>query len=207
LEAFCYDEYMKQVIVIHGGTTFSQYEDYLNYLRTKPVSIDRLKYESSWKERLQEDLGDDYQVLLPRMPNGTNARYSEWALWFTNLSSVLTDGCILIGHSMGAVFLAKYLSENPFPCQVKATILIAAPHSDESLEPLGDFKLEKLSEGFSRQSGEVTLFFGRDDPVIATTEIEKYQQELTKAKFVITSAPDHFMRPLFPELVELIKST
>ena len=197
---------MKQVIVIHGGTTFPRYEDYLDYLRTKPVSIDRLKYEPSWKERLQEDLGSEYEVLLPRMPNGTNARYSEWKLWFDNLSSVITDDCILIGHSMGAVFLAKYLTENQFSCKIKATILVAAPHSDESLESLGDFKLEELPKRFSLQAGEVTLFFGKDDPVIVASEIEKYRQDLPKAKFIITSAPDHFMRPLFSELVELIKS-
>lgn len=197
---------MRQVITIHGGTTFLEYEDYLDYLRTKPVDIDRLKYQPSWKEHLQEDLGSQYEVLSPRMPNGTNARYSEWKLWFGNISSVITDDCILIGHSMGAIFLAKYLSENQFPRKIKATILVAAPHSDESLEPLGDFKLEKVSEQFSSQAGEVTLFFGQDDPVIVPSEIEKYRQDLPKAKFVITSAPDHFMRVAFPELIELIKS-
>lgn len=197
---------MKQVIVIHGGTTFSNYEDYLHYLRTKPISIDRLKYQPYWKERLQEDLGNEYEVLLPSMPNGTNARYSEWRLWFEHLTSVLADGCILIGHSLGAVFLAKYLSENTFPTKIKGTILIAAPRSDESQEDLGDFKLDKTSEQFSAQAGKVTLFFGKDDPVIPSTEIKKYQQDLPSADFRIISAPDHFVRPTFPELLETIQS-
>lgn len=197
---------MKQVIVIHGGTTFSNYENYLHYLRTKPISIDRLKYQPYWKERLQKDLGNNYEVLLPSMPNGTNARYSEWKLWFENLTSVITDDCILIGHSMGGVFLAKYLSENTFPSKIKGTILIAAPHSDESQEDLGDFKLDKASEQFLSQAGKVTLFFGKDDPVIAATEIEKYRQDLPSADFRIISAPDHFVRPAFPELLELIRS-
>lgn len=197
---------MRQVIAIHGGTTFIQYEDYLEYLRTKLVTVDSLKYVQFWKERLQEDLGSEYEVLSPRMPNGTNARYSEWKIWFDNISSVMTDGCILIGHSMGAIFLAKYLSENQFPRKIKATILVAAPHSDESLEPLGDFKLKKVSEKFISQAGDVTLFFGEDDPVIPTSEIGNYKQDLPNAKFVITSAPDHFMRPAFPEIIEVIKS-
>ena len=197
---------MKQVIVIHGGNTFSNYEDYLHYLSTKPIIIDGLRYQPSWKERLQEDLGSNYDVLLPRMPNGTNARYSEWKLWFDNLTSIVTDGCILVGHSLGGIFLAKYLSENRFPSKIEATILIAAPYDDESEEDLGDFKLDTVSEQFSSQAGKVTLFFGNDDPVIAATEIEKYKHDLPTADFHIVSAPDHFVRPAFPELVERIRS-
>jgi predicted alpha/beta hydrolase family esterase len=197
---------MGQVIVIHGATTFSNYENYLRYLRTKSINIDQLKHQPYWKECLQEDLGNRYEVLLPSMPNTTNARYSEWKLWFENLASVSTDGCILIGHSMGGVFLAKYLSENKFPSKVKGTILIAAPHSDESQDDLGDFKLDKAFEQFSSQAGKVTLFFGEDDPVIAAVEIEKYRQDLPGADFRIISAPDHFVRPAFPELLELIRS-
>lgn len=197
---------MKQVIVIHGGTTFSNYDDYLHYLCTKPITIERLKRRSSWKERLQIDLGDEYEVLLPSMPNATNARYSEWKLWFENLTSVITDDCILMGHSMGGIFLAKYLSENEFPPKIKATVLIAAPHSDESQEGLGDFKLDNVSEQFASQAGNVTLFFGEDDPVISAVEIEKYRRDLPSADLRIVPAPDHFVRPLFPELLEVIRS-
>ena len=206
MKAFCYYEYMKQVIVIHGGNTFSNYEDYLHHLSTKPINIDRLKYQTYWKERLQEDLGREYEILLPNMPNATNARYSEWKLWFENLTSVITDGCILVGHSLGGIFLAKYLAENQFPSKIAATILIAAPYNDESQEHLGDFKLDGISEQFSAQAGKVALFFGKDDPVIATAESEKYKKDLPDADFHITSAPDHFMRPEFPELIELIHS-
>ncbi len=197
---------MKQVIVIHGGTTFSNYEDYLQYLSTKPINIDRLKYQSYWKEHLQAELGNSYEVLLPKMPNSTNADYREWTLWFENLASVITDDCILIGHSLGGIFLAKYLSENQFPSHIKATILIAAPYNDESQEDLGDFKLDSISDRFTSQAGKVALFFGKDDPVIAISEIEKYREDIPTADFYILSAPDHFMRPSFPELIELIRS-
>lgn len=197
---------MKQVIVIHGGTTFSDYEDYLQYLRTKPVTIDRMRYQQSWKERLQEELGDEYNVLLPNMPNGTNARYSEWKLWFDNVASVITDGCVLVGHSLGGIFLIKYLSENQFPSKIAATALIAAPYDDESQEDLGDFKFDKVSKLFSSQAGKITFFFGTDDPVIASSEIKKYERDLPTANFRIMSASDHFVRPAFPELIEFIRS-
>lgn len=197
---------MRQIVVIHGGTTFSKYTEYLTNLETKPIHIDRLTYRPMWKELLQQALGQSYQVLLPAMPNKTNARYGEWKAYFSNLERVLENDCILIGHSMGAIFLAKYLSENKFPHTIKATILIAAPHSDETEEDLTDFKLQSVSELFIKQAGRVIFFFGSDDPVIASTEIDMYRQEVPTAEFHVLSAPDHFVRVDFPELTRVITS-
>lgn len=196
---------MQQVIVIHGGTTFEQYDEYVKYLSTKPLSLDRLVYKPMWKELLQDNLGSDYTVLLPKMPNSTNARYSEWRLWFEHVSSLFTDNCILIGHSLGAIFLAKYLSENNFPVKINATILVAAPYDDDSLEDLTDFKIESLSDKLTEQAGKLVFFNGTDDPVISQSDLKKYQKALPSAEFKIMSAPDHFVRAEFPELVEVIK--
>ena len=158
-----------------------------------------------WRDLLQQNLGDDYQVLLPSMPNKTNARYSEWKLWFDNVSSVITNDCILIGHSMGAVFLAKYLSENKFAHRIKATILIATPYNDETVEDLNDFKLEGVTDLFRSQAGRVVVFNGNDDPVISVSDIDKYKNDLPEAEFITLPAPDHFARQDFPELMKLIK--
>lgn len=206
MEVPCYNNPMQQIIVIHGGTTFQDYDEYLKSLSEKKLDIDRFVYKPKWKELLQENLGSEYQVLLPSMPNSTNARYSEWKLWFEHISSLFTDNCILVGHSLGAAFLAKYLSENSLPVTIKATILIAAPYDDESVEDLTDFKITKLSERLTDQAGRLVFFNGKDDPVISVQDLQKYQDQLPSAEFTILSAPDHFVRTDFPELVGLLKN-
>lgn len=197
---------MKQVIVIHGGTTFENYEDYLYDLATKPLKAERYIYKPMWKELLGEELGDEYQVLLPKMPNGQNARYDEWKTFFTNFTNLIEDDCILIGHSLGAIFLAQYLSEIDFPRRIKATILIAGPYDDESIEDLTDFKLTDISPRIQYQAGKMTFFFGTDDPIIPLVEAEKYRQKLPSAEYILLPAPDHFMREEFPELLDTIYS-
>lgn len=197
---------MKQVIVIHGGTTFANYEDYLRDLATKTLHPERFTFKPMWKELLQANLGDEYQVLLPSMPNKGNASYKEWAIWFKHFSELATEGCVLVGHSLGAIFLAKYLSENEYPVKISKTILVAAPYDDEEVEDLTDFKLTKVSERFKNQAGEVLFFFGNDDPVIAPTEIDKYKADLPDATFNVMSAPDHFVRVEFPEIITAIKA-
>lgn len=196
---------MQQVIAIHGGTTFKEYDDYLTSLSNKALYVERLQFRAGWKELLQDNLGDSYQVLLPTMPNGTNARYSEWKLWFEHVSSLFSDDCILVGHSLGAIFLAKYLSENTLSFKVKATILVAAPYDDESEEDLTDFKITEITSRLTKQAGRLVFFNGEDDPVIALSELEKYKAALPTAEFIIQPAPDHFARVEFPEIVSLIK--
>ena len=197
---------MTQIISIHGGTTFEKYDDYLRHLENKVIFPDKITFKPMWRELLQTNLGSEYQVLLPTMPNKTNARYVEWKIWFNNLSKLIEDDCILIGHSMGAIFLAKYLSEVQTPFNIKATILIATPYDDESVENLTDFKLEGISELFTEQAGKVIIFNGNDDPVISAEDIQKYKDDLPNAQFITIPAPDHYMRVEFPELLETIRT-
>ena len=182
---------MQQVIVIHGGTTFKDYDSYLQSLSQKKLDINRFIYTPKWKEKLQDVLGNEYQVLLPSMPNSTNARYSEWKIWFEHISSLFAHDCIIIGHSLGGIFLAKYLSENTLPVKIKATILVAAPYDDQLTE----------------QAGRLVFINGLDDPVVPATEMKKYQRRLPNAEFIVLPAPDHFVREKFPELIYLLKSS
>ncbi len=60
------------------------------------------------------------------MPNKTNAQFEEWKIWFEKFIPFLNDGVILVGHSLGGVFLAKYLSENKFPKKIGGVFLVSA---------------------------------------------------------------------------------
>ncbi len=87
-------------------------------------------------------LGNKFDVLLPKMPNPSNAKYNEWKIIFNKISKLLEKNVILIGHSLGAIFLIKYLSENKFPKKILATLLISPPYDDDGMEEsLGDFYL------------------------------------------------------------------
>ena len=121
----------QQVFVIHGGTAFDTYEEYISYLQKKEVSLEKL-LGRDWKLNLQDNLGSDYEVFLPKMPNAQNAVYKEWCIWFEKYLPLLDDGVILVGHSLGAVFLAKYLSEHD--------VLIGPENLDEIHEETRIFK-------------------------------------------------------------------
>ncbi len=200
----------KQIIVIHGGTTFNTYKDYISYLKNNEISLERLKPRKDWKDTLSEKLGNNYEILIPRMPNKTNARYAEWKLWFERIIPFLSKDIILIGHSLGGIFLAKYLSENTIPKKIKATILVAAPFDDNenenNRESLTDFILPTSLIKFTEQSKKIFLIQSKDDSVVSFKHLGKYKQALLNSKEIILNKREHFNQEVFPEIIDLIKS-
>lgn len=195
----------KQIVVIHGGNAFEKYEDYLNYLKNKKLTLEDLSF-IGWKDTLGSVLGADYSVMTPQMPNSKNARYLEWKIWFEKLIPLMNDPMILIGHSLGGIFLAKYLSENNFPKKIKATLLVAAPFNTPTDHPLVDFVITEKLDKFSEQGGEIYLFHSKDDQIVPFSNYEEYKKHLPTAKGKIFNDKGHFHQAEFPEIIEEIKS-
>ena len=193
----------KQIVVIHGGDCFANYEDYLEVLAKRPVDLKSFLPQADWKANLAGVLGKDWQVLLPRMPNKQNARYQEWVIWFERMAPFLEDGVILIGHSLGAIFLPKYLSEHRFAKKIAKLILVAAPYSQT--EYLGDFVVTGSLAQVSVQCAEIVLFYSHDDPVVPLTEAEAYVQAWPQADLQILENRQHFNQAEFPELIEVLR--
>src|SRR3989344_3659970 len=102
-----------QIVVIHGGDTFDTYEQYLSFLKNYKIDFERFREnKKDWKATLAEKLGENYEVISHSMPNKRNAKYIEWKIWFEKFIPFLNPEVILVGHSLGGAFLAKYFSEN-----------------------------------------------------------------------------------------------
>lgn len=190
----------QQVFAIHGGNAFETYGEYLANLEQQEVTIERTR-SMDWKGNLQKILGDSYEVILPRMPNSQNARYSEWKIWFEKFVPQLEEGVIFIGHSLGGIFLAKYLSEEEYPENIKATLLVATPYNAPNDHPCVDFNILTDLSGLERQGGEIILYHSKDDRMVPFSNFERYQRELPSAKTRIFESRNHFNDATFPELI------
>lgn len=190
-----------QVFAIHGGNAFETYEEYIADLRQKTVTIERTRF-IDWKGNLQKDLGDAYEVILPRMPNSWNARYSEWKIWFEKFVPQLDDNVIFIGHSLGGILLTKYLSEEQYPKKIRATLLVAAPYNAPDDHPYVDFNIMTPLTKLQEQGGEIILYQSKDDQDVPFSNFERYQKELSTAQARIFTDRQHFNQAHFPELVQ-----
>ncbi|NQV12500.1 alpha/beta fold hydrolase [Candidatus Uhrbacteria bacterium] len=191
----------QRVLIVHGGNSFDEYSAYLEYLRTRTIDLNRMKAGLGWKDHLQRDLGDDFDVIQLSMPDRDNAKYLEWSIWFNRVLNLSDDPVILIGHSLGAVFLAKYLSEEEVSVPIVSTVLVAPPYGHDSRGgELIEFELSESLSQLSEQGGAIHLFHSEDDPVISFNELAKYRAALPDAVVHIFKDRGHFNAAQFPQI-------
>lgn len=184
---------------------FESYDEYFSYLQN--YKIESLEYfrRKGWKPFLEKGLGENHEVILPNMPCKENAKYAEWKIWFEKIIPFLEDDVVLIGHSLGGKFIAKYLSEETFSKKILATILVATPFNRSRREH-ADFILPNSLAMLEQQGGKLFLYHSTDDPVVDFSELAKYQVALPNAITRIFGDRQHFNQESFPELVSDIKS-
>lgn len=195
----------RQILIIHGGNAFDTHDQFISDLKKREVYLDQFK-TVDWKYNLGKDLGEEYEVLNPKMPNSQNAKYSEWKIWFERIAPHLEDSVILIGHSLGGIFLAKYLSENNFKKKIKAVILVAPPFNSPTKHPLADFILIRGLENFEKQAGKIIIFHSKDDSVVPFSNAKSYVKVLKSAELLSFEKMGHFNQENFPEIEKVIKS-
>ncbi len=195
----------KQVVVIHGGKTYRTYKEYIFSLEKYKIDFEKIKNEG-WKDTLEKKLGNGFEVIYPEMPNSSNAKYLEWKIWFEKIIPYLEKKVVLVGHSLGGIFLAKYLSENKFPKKILATFLVAAPYDDkDDEESLADFKLKKDLSRLQKQSEKLFVWQSQDDDVVQFSDFEKYKKALLGAIYREFRNKGHFTQNNFPEIVQEIR--
>lgn len=194
-----------QIMMIHGGTTFTKEEDYLKHLINKKVSLDN---KDSWQDHLVKELEDEFLIIRPRMPLKENARYKDWKIIFEKYVPLLREGVTFIGVSLGGIFLAKWLSENRFLKKIKSVYLVAPPF-DNSLpgeELVGGFCLRDDLSLFEKNCQDINLLFSRKDDCVPVAHSEKYKERLPNAKIhIYDDIEGHFFIPEFPEIINMIR--
>lgn len=195
-----------QIFIIHGGDTFKNKKDYLDFLKTRPISLET---RTDWKDDyIKKQLGKDFEIVKPRMPLQDNAKYDEWKIHFERFFPLLRGNIILIGNSLGGIFLAKYLSENKFPKKIFSVYLVCPPF-DNTLpnEYLPKrFQLKPDLSLLEKNCKNLYLLFSKDDDVIPVSHAEKYRKKLKNAKIIIYKSKNgHFRVSKFPEIIKMIR--
>ena len=153
----------KRVLFIHGGGEGAYEED-----RKLALS-------------LQDALGTAYDVQVPKMPNEDRPVYEAWRERITKELDALEGEVILVGHSLGASVLLKYLSEGEVEKHVVGVFLVATPYWG-----VEDWEVDEyaLPEDFaSKLPKEITVFLyhSRDDEVVPFAHATLYAEKLSRA--------------------------
>jgi len=194
----------QQILVIHGGDSYASYDDYLKEITDRPLQLEWMRSGRSWKGSLQEVLGASYDVLSPYFPLRENARYEEWKVVFEKVFELLDENVILIGHSLGGIFLAKYLSEHTPTKKIKALFLVAAPYTMETPYS-AEFNITDAAP-IQEKVSDVFIYHSKDDAVVSFTHAERYQKDIPLAHTRFFADKGHFNMESLPEILDDIQS-
>jgi predicted alpha/beta hydrolase family esterase len=200
----------KQIVFIGGGDSYSNHADYIRALHTAPLRNPLGENTLRWTDSLRQELGDDYALFMIPMPNTDNAKYAEWKIWFEKYFAYLHDEVVLVGWSLGGVFLAKYLIEETPPFSIKKLFLLAAPcgaYDDGEGNDCGSFQFNPvLLDTVSQKVSQILIMHSKDDFVVPYQHALEYKEGLPGAELVIFEDKTHFLVEELPELVEMIKN-
>jgi len=131
---------------------------------------------------LRGALGAAYEVRSPKMPNEDSPEYAAWRGRISEELADMEDGTILVGHSLGASVVLRYVSEEG--CEgVDGLFLVAAPFWGAE-----DWEVEEyaLPEDFASKLPEglpVFFYHGREDEIVPFEHLELYAQRFPRATF------------------------
>ena len=149
------------------------------------------EWDNKIVDSLERELGPDYSVRYPRMPNEADPTYAEWKAALNREFAGLDDGAIFIGHSIGGTILIRTIADDPPKQTIGGIFLIAAPFvgdggwPSEDIDPLSDVGA-KLPE-----AAPIFLYHGNKDETAPFGHVDLYAKAIPQAVVRRLSGRDH----------------
>jgi uncharacterized protein len=145
---------------------------------------------------LTRELGDDFRVVAPTMPEPDDPHYRPWRDEIERQMSELGDDLLLVGHSFGASVLLKYLAEGTYQRPIAAIFLVSVPFWGS------DFASFALPDDFATRlpDAPIFLYHSRDDPEVPFSHLRRYQEHLPHATARLIDGSQHSFTDGLPQL-------
>lgn len=129
---------------------------------------------------LQQQLGEDYEVIYPAMPDEGNAPYNLWKETLISELAKLESHIILVGHSVGASVVAKFLSEVELERPPVGVFLIANPFWGGDGWLYEGYEDLELPKDLSKKLQDIPTFLYHciEDAVVPFDHLKLYSQLL-----------------------------
>lgn len=150
-----------------------------------------------WRPWLQEELEmKGYKVLNPFMPNTDNPEVNKWISTLSEVVDRPDENTILVGHSLGAITILRYLESLKDSEKIGGAVFIAGFANDLTFNgykgeltqfvknPLDWEKIRKHCKFFS-------VIQSKDDQWVSVDQFENLKLHL-KGKFILTDGMKHF---------------
>jgi predicted alpha/beta hydrolase family esterase len=189
---------MRNAIILHGRPDKAEYYD----LQYPSLSNDH------WLPWLQKRLiVKDIAAVTPEVPLAYDPVWERWCREVERYEIGLET--MLVGHSCGAGFWVRWLSERP-DVRVGKVVLVAPWIDVEQQEPNKFFDF-MIDANLVRRTAGMTIFHSADDQSTIQSSVKKLRETLPDVAYREFKNYGHFTMeymgtPEFPELLEELLS-
>lgn len=156
---------------------------------------------------LTRELGEEYAVRYPRMPNEGDPSYARWSKAIRREIAALDDDAVLVGHSVGGTIAMNALAEQPPARRPGLIVLIAAPFVGVGGWPGDEFELPSDLGARLPQGVRVLVFHGLEDETAPPSHAELYAHAIPQAEVHRLPDRDHQLNNDLSEVArEIVKA-
>jgi predicted alpha/beta hydrolase family esterase len=149
------------------------------------------EWDNKLVDHLGRELGSDYEIRYPRMPNEADPRYASWKAAIGKEFDKLDEGAILVGHSIGGTILINTIVDEPLTITLGGIFLLAAPFVGEGGWPSEDITpMADLGQRLPTPT-PIHLYHGTDDQTAPLEHLGLYAGAIPQAVVHRLAGRDH----------------
>ena len=163
-------------------------------------------WDSHLVASLRRQLGPEYDVRYPQMPNETDPTMASWRPVLEEELASLRAGAVVVGHSVGGTLLIHVLADStPMPA-LDAIVLLAAPFIGE-----GGWTSDEIESGADLAARlpiavPVLLYHGANDTIVPVEHVERYAAAIPHARVRRLAGRDHQLNNDLSEVASDIRN-
>jgi pimeloyl-ACP methyl ester carboxylesterase len=155
---------------------------------------------------LQKELGQDYEILYPRMPSEDDPSYARWKPALEKVLGTLRDDAIVVGHSVGGTILVKVLADPSSARRFGAIFLIAAPFVGDGGWSADDMQFPPDLGAHLPIGVPIHFYHGLEDEVAPPSHVDLYARAVPQARIHRLPGRDHQLNNDLREVAAAIMS-
>lgn len=131
---------------------------------------------------LRDSLGISYEIDYPVMRNEEAPEYETWSNQINEKITDLKGNIILVGHSVGASVLIKFITEQNTTNTIAGVFLIAAPYwGGDGGWTYDGYKKLMLSNRIKNFDLPLFIYHSDDDEIVPFTHLSLYELKFPRA--------------------------
>jgi len=164
------------------------------------------EWDSKLVASLRLQLGDGYEIHYPRMPNENEPSYASWKPKLESSIENLSNGAILVAHSIGATILLKVLTELETDRQLGAIFLLSAPFVGDGGWSADELQFPADLGARLPRGVPIHFYHGLEDEVAPPSHVDLYARAVPQAHVQRLKGRDHQLNNDLSEVAKAISA-